>query len=273
MGSLAAHDGEVLEDGTGPGTPDGDNLVLDHARAEAAAYCALIRAGGGRVLDEPDLGLHLADLGVGTPFGNTALLTRPVPAADEDDVVGRITGFFAEGTGGPYMVFSSWRTGDWSRFGLLPVGHPPLMFRPTGRTDPTVEGLEVVEVTDAEDLAVFEHTLVDAYPVPEMQPWTEAAYLRPAVLDTPWRLFLGLVEGRPVATSAAYSTGSITLVEFVSTAPEARGRGIGSALTAVASSIDPDLPAMLIASDHGQRAYAGLGYLRLQRQTLWLGPR
>ena len=41
----------------------------------------------------------------------------------------------------------------------------------------------------------------------------------------------------------------------------------------VASVVAPDQPAMLIASDDGRGVYDGLGYLPLQRHTLWLGLR
>jgi predicted GNAT family acetyltransferase len=59
-------------------------------------------------------------------------------------------------------------------------------------------------------------------------------------------------------------------VEFVTTLPEHRGRGIGAALTWAATVADPALPAVLIASDDGRKVYEGLGYLSVSRWTLWL---
>jgi len=42
-------------------------------------------------------------------------------------------------------------------------------------------------------------------------------------------------------------------------------------VTWAASSIDPSLPAVLIASDDGRPVYDRLGYLSIARWTLWLG--
>ena len=52
-----------------------------------------------------------------------------------------------------------------------------------------------------------------------------------------------------------------------------RGRGLGAADTWAATMADPTLPAMLIASDLGRPVYERMGYLRLTRFALWLGPR
>lgn len=273
MTSLAADGDEYLEDGASARTPAGDNLVLDYARAEAAAHSAIAVARGGRILDDPGRGLHLCDLGLPTPFGNVASILNPVREADDVAVLDRIAAFYAEQSGGPFLVFSPWTTPDWQSAGLAPVGHPPLMLRPAGGVTPTVADLEIVAVRDADALADFERTFVEAYPITELQPWERERYLHPKVLDTEWRFFVGYESGHAVATSAAFLTPTLTVIELVSTRSECRGRGYGAAITAAASSIAPDTPSMLIASDAGQSVYESLGYLRLLRYTLWIGMR
>jgi hypothetical protein len=67
--------------------------------------------------------------------------------------------------------------------------------------------------------------------------------------------------------------GGLNDVEWISTRPEARGRGIGAAVTWAATLADPALPAMLIASDAGQPVYERMGYLRVTRFTLWFRAR
>ena len=273
MSELAASPEEELEDGCRAGTPDGDNLVLDYARAEAAAFGALAAAAGGRLLDDEDAGLHLRDMGVDTPFGNVALLTRPVADADTPALLGRLRSFYDDHPGGPFLVFSPWRTADWSASGFVRVGHPPLMFRPAGAAPSPAQGLRVVPVADEDTLADFERTLIEAYPTPEMQPWQRGSMFARGVLDSDWRFFVGYEGDEAVATAAGFVSPAVTLVELVSTRPEVRGRGYGAALTAAASVVAPDQPAMLIASDDGRGVYDGLGYLPLQRHTLWLGLR
>lgn len=273
MTELAASPEESLEDGCRATTPDGDNLVLDFARAEAAAFAAMSAANGGRVLDDDEAGLHLRDLGVATPFGNVAALTRPVADADTESVTDRLRAFYGEHPGGPYLVLSPWRTTDWSAVGFQPVGHPPLMFRPVGEAATSADGLRVVRATDADTLADFERTFIEAYPIPEMQPWQRGSWLDPAVLGTDWRFYVGYEGDTAVGTAAAYVSPAINLVELVSSRPECRGKGYGAALTAAATVAQPDQPGMLIASDDGRGVYDALGYLPLQRYTLWIGHR
>lgn len=85
-------------------------------------------------------------------------------------------------------------------------------------------------------------------------------------------LFVGYLDGRPVATAGACTGHGVNAVEWVATHPSARGRGIGAALTWTASTVRPEAPAVLIASDDGQPVYARLGYVRLLRLTMWHRP-
>lgn len=273
MSDLAAGANEDLEDGARDATPDGDNLVLDYVRAEAAAYAALAVAGGGRSTTFGALGLHLADLAVATPFGNTAHLTRPLTHDRVDAVTTALHAYFAIERGGPFLVFSSWPTPDLSEHGFTRVGHPPLMFRSPTPPPPPLPHVEIARVTDDDGLAAFEQTLIEAYPVEEMQPWVRGSLLGSGILETSWHLYVARIDGRVVATAGAWVTDRLVIVELVSTRPEARGTGVGRAVTAAAGAAGADRPAMLIASDLGRGVYEGLGYRSLLRETLWIGHR
>ena len=76
-----------------------------------------------------------------------------------------------------------------------------------------------------------------------------------------------------MATAGAFVTPTVTVVESITTRPEVRGKGYGSAITAAATFTEPTSPAMLIASDLGRPIYDRLGYLPLLRYSLWLGTR
>jgi hypothetical protein len=273
MTTLAAPTEEHLENGHDPATPGGDNLLLDFARGEAEAYGEIVGALGGRVDHDVEYGVHLRDSGLPTPFANAALLGRPVADTEIDGLVARLGTFFGATGGGPYMVFSPWPIADLAPRGFAPIGHPPLMVRAPGGTAPLVPGLHIVRVCDAATLGDFEQTLIEAYPVTEMQPVVRGSFLRPETLDTRWRFFVGYEGDRPVATAAAYVTPTVTIVELVSARPECRGKGYGAALTAAATLTAPEQPAMLVASDLGRNVYAHLGYVSILRYTLWLGLR
>jgi len=106
-----------------------------------------------------------------------------------------------------------------------------------------------------------------------MQPWARGSFLHPEVLDTAWRFFVGYGDDQPVATAAAYVTEAITMVEMVAVRPEARGGGVGAAITAAATLTEATRPAALIASDLGRPTYDRLGYVSITRYSLWLGQR
>lgn len=266
-------DQDGLETGYGRGTPPGDNLCNDFVQGMANAYGALAEARGDRRQDD-DLAM-LADSGTGSLFGNAVVLRRPLGLDEWPAVAERVHGFFAGHPGGDFLIFSAWPTPDLRPLDFGLVGHPPLMARPPGPLlDEPVAGLDVVEVAGAEGAEAWERTLVHGYPEPGLQPYAPGCFLPERVLAAPgWRHWVGYLDGRPVATSSAYVGPHHVDVEFISTMPEARGRGVGRAVTAVATQAKPDLPAMLISSDLGNGVYRRLGYEPLLRFTLWAGHR
>src|SRR5262249_8553047 len=151
------------------------------------------------------------------------------------------------------------------------IGHPPLMLRPVGgEAPPLPEGLEIGPVRAVDDLDQFTTTLVEAFPVPELESLPLGGD-GPARLGVDgWHMGVGRIDGRPVATAAAWVRGGVVGVEWISARPETRGVGVGAAVTWAATMSDPTRPAMLIASDLGQPVYARMGYLRLTRFTLWV---
>ena len=150
------------------------------------------------------------------------------------------------------------------------LGHPPFMFRPAGGTAPDPPPhLEIRPVVDAAGLAEFAATIMAAF---SMAPDEGLPLTDPRILGGPLHLFTGYVEGRPVATSGGRVGHGIVDIEWVSCLEEARGAGVGAALTWAATMVAPDLPATLIASDDGRPVYARMGFLSLLRMTMWHRP-
>jgi hypothetical protein len=147
------------------------------------------------------------------------------------------------------------------------VGHPPFMIRPAGgAAPPDPPGLVIREAASQADMEDFARAL-EGYPAPDATPFADAR-----LLDVPgMHYWTGYVDDRPVACSAAHVSDVCVDVEFIAAHPETRGRGIGAAMTWRATLADPDKPAVLIASDAGQPVYERMGYLRIQRMTMWMG--
>jgi GNAT superfamily N-acetyltransferase len=214
---------------------------------------------GGRV--EADGEVMMTDAGGSNPFLNWSfLLTAP-----SQDAVERVAAFHS----GPFVLISALPTGDLRPFGLELMGHPPFMVRAAGGDGPPVpDGLAVDEVTDEAGLLEYARTLIEGYPMPDIA-GQEARFFGAGALGGPSRFWIGRAGGRPVAVAGSHTAHGVVNVEWVATREDARGRGFGAAVTWAAAIGAPALPATLIASDPGRPVYERMGYLAVDRWTMW----
>ena len=254
-----------LADGWGTGEPDNDTLVRAGVSSLADRLAHHAAALGRPVIDDSRwVASALAESGF---FSNAGIVIRP-PA---DWSWAAIALAALAPTGIPKLLISPFATPDLRGDGLQLIGHPPFMVRPVGGAPPApVAGLEIREVNEPDDLLQFERTLIDGYPVPGMDSADVPILFPSTFLGGASHLYLGLVDGQPVATAATHVAAGVNHVEFVATRAEFRGRGVGAALTWAATVADPALPAVLIASDSGRAVYEALGYLAVMRWTIWL---
>ncbi len=130
---------------------------------------------------------------------------------------------------------------------------------------PAPAGLEIVRAADAEMLGTFVTTYVAGFGMREavrapMTTLERSVGCRPGV---PYRRFLGLLAGVPVATTALFLGERVAGVYHVSTLPPARRQGIGTAMTrrALVEAREAGYRvAVLHASAAGSRIYASLGF-------------
>lgn len=94
-----------------------------------------------------------------------------------------------------------------------------------------VTGLSIVRVQDEQTLSAWLDVFAEVFSLSEKakEVWRDV-YSR---LDT-WRHFLAILDGKPVATTSLCLGGAIGGIFHVGTLPEARGRGVGAAITAAA---------------------------------------
>ena len=115
---------------------------------------------------------------------------------------------------------------------------------------------------DPATLSVWDRVLADGFPMPPSP-------APPALLGGPTRFWLAHHDGAPVATALSHVAHGVVVVEAVATLPGHRGLGIGAAVTWAATLAEPDLLAVLIASDDGVGIYRRMGYQAVTRWTMW----
>ena len=114
-----------------------------------------------------------------------------------------------------------------------------------GLVDRAPGGFAIREVSADTELEDFKSVFVATYQIPDWagQAWVDATRSF-GIGKTPWRMFVGYLDGEPVATNMLFNGGGVASVYAVATLPRAQGRGIGAAIT---------LRPLLLARDEGFR--------------------
>lgn len=257
----------TLATGWEPDADPGDTFLRREVLNLAARYRFCAQRAGVDHLDGTDLvGVRLSE---DSPWGNDIVLLRPLDASGVPDLVERLS----DEVTWPSCVWSAWPTPDLGPRGLELLGHPPWMLRPPGGSPPPgatkIDGVEIVEVADDKGMADYDWAVIRGFPLMYSDGRYLPGVLRPSFVGGPWRFFVAYVDGAPVSVASAFVAEGISQVEWVATLPDHRGKGIGEALTWRATLAEPDLPATLIASDLGRPIYERIGFLPLQRMTMW----
>jgi GNAT superfamily N-acetyltransferase len=127
-------------------------------------------------------------------------------------------------------------------------------------------GLSVARVSSNEDLGEWTRTLATGFGEgPHEAEWVGAMYHRIGLADaTPWRHYLGQLDGRAVATASLFLAAGVAGIYFVFTVPDVRRRGIGAAITLAALRDARGLGCrvgVLGASRMGEPVYRRLGFV------------
>lgn len=223
------------------------------------------------------------------PFRNVVASARFMPAT-ADRRIGEIAAAFAERR----TSFLWWRADFHTpsdlgqrldRVGIVEVGSSPAMAMDLDRLPPPEappEGLDIRAVTDEPGLRAYLKVLRAEPPPAGAPPIFRPEIARAILVHTTPRLplepvplrYVGWLDGRPVATSRLSLAGGAAGLYAVSTIPEARGRGIGRAMSLVplraARSIGYRI-GTLQASDAGYRIYCSIGFADLARYAIHVG--
>jgi hypothetical protein len=266
---------EFLESGHGARTPVSDTYFRRFLINWLEANEAMGQSIGAATVR--DAAFWASDAGRPASYANTATFHRPLPA-DPTEAMERLERFFAAQDTGQRRetyIFSPWPTPDLRPFGWRLGGHPPLHILPEGKTRPeTPAGVRVERVTTAQSLALLERIAIEGFPMEGIDGSTPGnVFGSGALVIERMRFWLGYLHDEPVGVAVTSIDHGINQVMLIVTLPEARGQGLGSALTWEASLADPALPAMLLSSDLGRRVYNRMGYLALFRWSVWYRAR
>jgi hypothetical protein len=262
----------TMRAGWEPDTPVDDSLLRRFLVNWTASIEAHGNPLGGRVLRRDDLAA--VDLGRPSFGSNVATLLAPLFPAGVDEIAAALDDFYEFSRGnysGTTYLFSPWPTPDLRPCGWTLLGYEPLMLRPAGgEAPPSPPELRIDAVRDETSLQAFELAIVRGFESSELEALGPGAVFSAGILtDARFRLWVGWEEDRPVSASATFVAAGISDVTVVGTVPEARRRGYGAALTWRATLAEPELPALLLATDEGRAVYERMGYMSLFRFTVW----
>lgn len=259
-----------LTTGWDSGAPISDTMLRRFLHHHAESNAAFTSAAGGRVLTSDSVAL--ADYGRPSGYFNGAILLAPPPADRVGDLLDEVEGFFSPQSG-LVGLWTAWDLGDLRGRGWELSGHPPLLVRPPAAVmaPPEPPAVDVRPVTDAADLALWERVAVDGYPFTELAGYPAGSLADPRILEDERASFwLGRIDGRPVSIGTMFEEYGIASLTLGVTLPEARRKGFWlrhavDRLTAV-----PDIWTAGIFSDMSRPGAESLGFVPINRLTLWL---
>lgn len=125
-------------------------------------------------------------------------------------------------------------------------------------------GFRAERVADERGLEAFGATFVQAFEVPE---WAGSAWVEATrafgIGRSPWDLYVGWLDGRPVATNMLFCGAGVATVFAIGTVAEARAQGIGAAITLAGLADARERGyryAVLFATELGAPVYRRIGF-------------
>jgi hypothetical protein len=254
----------MLETGSLPTTPVDDSLLRRFLHNQAELTVTLAEAAGGEVLREPGVVAGWYDNPVF--YNNMAVLTAPLSA----EVLKEVEALY---TGRAGTLLSAWPTEDLSDRGWVLMGHPMFVVKAPGHlAAPAAPGVTTEVACTAEDLALGERLAAEGYPLAAAQGAAPNSVYPEATLQSPLLVRIGRLDGEPVSVAASYLAHDVVNLCLAATLPAGRRRGVWARLVADRVNDEEHLPACAVTSDDSRPGFVRLGFLPVQRMTMWMRP-
>jgi ribosomal protein S18 acetylase RimI-like enzyme len=210
------------------------------------------------------------------------VLSSQLPAEDAAETVHDMLSYFQARDVGSFTwwLAPGLEPAAWSKH-LLPHGfqvdnHTPGMALDLAALPPPVQHpLTIQRVEDRRTLAVWAHTFTQGYGLPETMTPVFLALLDSLGTGLPFRHYLGSLQDKPVAASTLFLGAGVAGIYNVATLAEARGQGIGSAMTLIPLHEARELgyrAGVLQSSEMGYLVYQRLGFQKLCQMEHFYWP-
>ncbi len=128
----------------------------------------------------------------------------------------------------------------------------------------TPQGFEIVRAAERQTLEDWGATFCTAFGIPLWagQAWVDST-MSFGIADAPWTLYVGYLNGKSVATNILFNGGGMAGLYGVGTIAEARGKGIGAAITLLPLQDAREMGmryGVLFASEMGVPVYQRVGF-------------
>ena len=172
-------------------------------------------------------------------------------------------------------VCDSWQALDLSADGFRVWRAEPWFFRDAGALpdEPPPAELELVRVSTPVEVEEFEAVSARGFGGEDARIEPGSSHPASILSDPRMIMFIGRVDGEPVAAAMGYPTEHAVGVFGVTTVAAARGRGYGTALTRAAMLTETGLPAVLAPSEMAESLYLRLGFRRVGELAIWAKAR
>ncbi|MEV0899972.1 GNAT family N-acetyltransferase [Actinoplanes sp. NPDC049802] len=149
----------------------------------------------------------------------------------------------------------------------------PVMLRPAGAVQDCGAAVHVARVSDPDELATAERTIVEGFPVSALRPWRKGEGLPARVLNVPGHfVWLARLRGRPAAAGCTFDDGGVVGVYWLATLPGHRSAGLGRAIMTKALAAHPGRPFMLTATEAGRPLYESMSFRAVATTTWYMRP-
>jgi GNAT superfamily N-acetyltransferase len=128
---------------------------------------------------------------------------------------------------------------------------------------PSMDKLSIVQANDDDTLKIWANTMVEGFESPVLNPSFVDLECSLGQYQQSYRRYVGLLDQRPVSTSALYLGANVAGVYCVSTLPAARRMGIGATITMYALHEALTMGyhiAVLQSTQMGYKVYQRLGF-------------